>query len=142
MGGEEVTEPPKQDEKPLDWHIFDESFAYYLYLGMTYDLYWYGDVWLVKAYRDAHEMHRDEMNQQLWLNGVYVYNAVATVVANIHLDGKNHTPVPYLKEPIRIRPYTEEELQAKAEKDADDVIRYLDEWAKAFNEEKQDAERN
>ena len=141
--GDEVTESsPNQENKPLDWHVFDDSFAYYLYLGMSSDEYWHQDVWLAKAYRDAHEMRRDEINQQLWLNGVYVYNAVATVVANIHLDGKHHKPVPYLKEPFRIRPYTEEELKIKAAKDADDVVRYLDMWAKAFNEENANAERN
>ena len=140
MGGEEVT-PPAQD-KPVDWHVFDESFAYYLFLGMSYAEYWDQDVWLAKAYRDAHEMRRDAINEMLYLMGIYNFNAIGTVVANIHLDGKHHQPVPYLKEPIRLRPYTEEEKEAQAAKDADDVVRYLNEWAKAFNEGKLNAGRN
>lgn len=139
MGGEEVN-PPTED-KPTDWHVFDDSFAYYLFLGMSYDEYWNKDVWLVKAYRDSFEMKRDYDNQQLWMNGIYVFNAIGTAVANIHLDGKHHSPVPYLKEPIRLRPYTEEELKQQADKEADDVVRYLNEWAKAFNEDKSNARR-
>lgn len=139
--GDEVSpsEPSPEEPKAATYKWFDDLFSYYLFLGMTYELYWEGDPWLAKAYRDAYEMKRDYDNQTLWMNGIYVFNAIGTAIANIHLDGKHHAPVPYLKEPIRIRPYTEEELKAKKEKEQDDVIRYLDEWAKAFNEEHDNA---
>lgn len=102
---------------------------------MPYDLYWYGDPWAVWAYHEAHEMRRDEVNQQLWMNGIYVFNAIGTAVANIHLDGKHHKPVPYMDKPLPIRPMTAEEKEARAAKDTEDVIAYLNAWAEAFNKE-------
>ena len=57
--------------------IFEEAFPYYLSIGMTYDLYWYGEPNLVKAYRQAEEMRVDRMNYEKWLQGLYIYNRMA-----------------------------------------------------------------
>lgn len=36
--------------------LFHDVEAYYISIGMTYDQFWYGDVWLAKVYRDAEEL--------------------------------------------------------------------------------------
>lgn len=59
---------------------FYEHFPYYLSIGMTYEQYWNGDPMLVKYFRQADEMKYERKNQELWLQGMYVYYALGAVM--------------------------------------------------------------
>lgn len=61
-------------------------------MGMTYDLYWNQDASLVKAYRKAREIWREEQNFFSWLTGKYVYQAVGAL-APILRTSLSKTPV-------------------------------------------------
>lgn len=80
---------------------------------MTHEQYWQGDPWLVWTYTKAHELNREMRNQEMWMQGMYFYQALSTALANFGnaLAGKRraHKTHDYLKEPIRIRPLTDEE---------------------------------
>ena len=87
---------------------------YYLAIGMTYELFWQGPPYLVKAYREAHEFQREIENQRLWLQGLYNYRAFAAVMENFAygMNGKKGSkPQGYLDNPIAIT-----EAERKAEK--------------------------
>lgn len=58
---------------------------------MTYEQYWEQDSWLVKAYRKAHEIRRDEANFNAWLQGMYVYEAIADIAPILHAFAKKGT---------------------------------------------------
>lgn len=45
-------------------------------LGMTPEQFWDGDPALVKAYRKADELRKERKNEELWLAGAYVYEAL------------------------------------------------------------------
>ena len=55
---------------------FYEQFPYYLSIGMTAEQYWDGDPSLTKYYRKADEMRMERRNQEMWLQGMYVYEAI------------------------------------------------------------------
>ena len=55
---------------------FYEQFSYYLSIGMTAEQYWDGDPSLAKYYRKAEEMRIERRNQEMWLQGMYVYEAI------------------------------------------------------------------
>lgn len=80
---------------------------------MTHEQYWQGDPWLVWTYTKAHELNREMRNQEMWMQGMYFYQALSTALANFGnaLAGKRRARKTheYLKEPIRIRPLTDEE---------------------------------
>ena len=63
-------------------------------IGMSYDEFWNQDVSLVKAYRKADELRRRRQNVVLWLQGVYVREALLSTVGNM-LAGKGATPIEY-----------------------------------------------
>ena len=84
---------------------------FYLLCGMSYDEFWYGDPIRAVAYREAHRLRIEQANQQLWLQGLYVYNAVAVAINNAFSKTKQK----YIAEPVQMFPPTEEEKQAKAE---------------------------
>lgn len=60
--------------------IFEECFPYYLSIGMTYELFWEGDVTLPKLYRKAEKMRQEQqlndINFKAWLQGRYIYDAL------------------------------------------------------------------
>ena len=71
---------------------------------MTYDQFWNQDVCLVKAYREADKIKRDLRNQDMWLQGAYIYEAIldAAPVLRFSFSKKPPKPIPYLDQPIDI----------------------------------------
>jgi hypothetical protein len=80
---------------------------------MTYEQYWNGDCQLVKYYRKAHELRNEQKNQELWLQGLYIYDALCAVAPVFHAFAKPGTrPLPYSEKPY---PLTKEEAVANKE---------------------------
>lgn len=82
---------------------FYELFPYYLAIGMTYDQYWNDDPMLAKYYRKADEMKRERRNEEMWLQGMYIYEALCDVSPVLHAYAKKGTkPQPYSEKPYAI----------------------------------------
>ena len=81
-------------------------------MGMSYDDFWNGDVEMCKFYRKSFELKKKQVNEQLWLQGIYVYKALMSVYPYFN-SWSEVKPEPYLDRPI---PLTE----ADAEKDKRD----------------------
>lgn len=91
---------------------FYEHFPYYLSIGMSAEQYWNGDPTLVKYYRKAEEIRTERVNRELWLQGMYIYEAFADVSPVLHAFAKKGTkPHPYTD-----RPYPITEKQRKENK--------------------------
>ena len=83
---------------------------------MTYDEFWNGDVNMARTYRKAQELRDKRKNQELWLQGMYVYEVVCDVAPVLHAFAKKGTkPEPYAKEPY---PITEAEIREREERKA------------------------
>lgn len=92
-------------------------FPYYLTYGMTYEQYWFGDPTLVIAYREAHKLSNEQKNQEMWVQGYYVFTAFQTALSNIHLDGKRHTMNQYMESPLELyKPKKTKEQEAEEAK--------------------------
>ena len=83
-------------------------------IGMSYDDFWNGDVSMVKAYRKAYELNRRRQNELLWIQGLYVRDALISTVGNM-FAGKGSTKQNYPAEPY---PITMEEVAEKQEREA------------------------
>lgn len=95
---------------------FYEQFPYYLSIGMTYDQYWNDDCDLVKYYRQAEEIRNERKNQELWLQGLYVYEAICDVSPVIHAFAKKGTkPIPYVPKPYPLN--AKQRIQEEEEKE-------------------------
>lgn len=96
---------------------FHEFFPYYLSIGMTEEQYWDRDSTLVVAYRKAEELKTNRKNQEMWLQGAYVYEALCRVSPLLHAFAKKGTkPVPYIAEPFAITEKQAEYRQEEKEK--------------------------
>lgn len=113
MGSELVdgSSPPIVDffkpkvEEVIQCHteVFNKLFPYYLSLGMTYDLYWNGDCALPKHYREADKISRKRTNTEIWLQGMYIYEALCNVAPIYHTFAKSGTkPVDYPSRPYAL----------------------------------------
>lgn len=99
---------------------FNELFPYYLSLGMTEEQYWDKDSTLVIAYRKAEELRSNRRNQEMWLQGAYVYDALCRVSPVLHAFAKKGSkPIPYPTEPYSI---TEKQAELKKEEQAKTVF--------------------
>ena len=82
---------------------FYEVFPYYLSIGMTYEQFWDDDPTLVIYYRRADELRNERMNQELWLQGMYIYDALCDVAPVMNAMAKKGTkPHPYPEKPYPI----------------------------------------
>ena len=92
---------------------FNEVFPYYLSIGMTYDQFWNDDPALARYYRQAAEIKVERKNQELWLQGLYVYEAICDVAPILHAMAKKGTKArPYPDQPYAI---TEKQRRREAE---------------------------
>ena len=86
-------------------------------IGMSYDDFWNGDVSMVRAYLKAQELRDRRRNQDLWLQGMYFYEALCDASPLFRFSMKKGTikPEPYVKEPY---PITEAEVREREEREA------------------------
>lgn len=91
--------------------IFEEVFPFYLAIGMSHEQFWDEDPKLVKAYRKADEIRKRRMNEELWLNGIYMGEALASTVGNMFSKEKYQYP----SEP---KPITQAEVEERQEREA------------------------
>ena len=101
---------------------FYKVFPYYLSIGMTPEQYWEGDCTLVKYYREAEEIRNDRRNQELWLQGMYIYEALCDVAPVLRaFVAKGAKPTPYSSKPYplnnkQVQQNEEEKQRALVEK--------------------------
>ena len=86
-------------------------------IGMSYAEFWDQDVDMVKAYRTAYELQEKRRNQELWLQGMYFYEALCDASPLFRFSMKKGTikPEPYIKEPY---PITAAEVREREEREA------------------------
>ena len=97
-------------------------------IGMTPEQYWDGDCTLAKAYRKAEELRTERRNQEMWLQGMYIYEAICDVSPILHAFArKGAKPHPYPEKPYAI---TEKQIREQREEKA----RKLAEKGKRFME--------
>ena len=95
---------------------------YALSIGMSYDLYWYGDPQALINFVNAEEIRQRKRNTELWLQGAYIYQAIGSLTPILNPFSKEHRAKPYLKQPIAI---TERELEEKRVAKVNQFVDYM-----------------
>ena len=81
-------------------------------MGMTPTQYWEESPYLAVAYRKAYRLKREADNEQAWLQGLYVFDAFAVVLANAFAKS-GAKKQKYIDKPIDIFPLTEREKKRR-----------------------------
>lgn len=143
MGSELVSDSPPlnggeftNNSTPVSYsEQFYNHLPFYLAIGMPLELYWEGDCTLVKYYRQAHELKKRERNQELWMQGLYIYEALCEVSPIFHPFAKKGVkPAPYVSEPY---PLSHKEVIERKEREeklrAEKIKAKMMAWARQTN---------
>jgi hypothetical protein len=107
-------EKPKVEHTSLT-ETFEELCPIFMSYGMSYDEYWYGSPYRAKFYLQAHKIKIKQKDEELWMQGMYIYEALCDVSPILHAFSKNGTkPLPYTEKPFL---HNEETLMSEEEKE-------------------------
>lgn len=116
------------------YEMFMKHLPYYLSIGMSYELYWCSDCALVKSFREAEKLKKNKKNQELWLQGMYFYEALCDTAPIINAFSKANKPTPYSSEPYCLSVKEIEEKKEREERLRFEKIKSKTElWAERFN---------
>lgn len=99
---------------------------------MTYADFWDGACDMAKDYRKAHELKREEDNYFAWLQGAYVYHAIAALSPALNAFAKGRAQE-YMKMPFGYERQEEKPVNRQKESDSK-AKQWLEMWAINFNE--------
>lgn len=103
---------------------------------MTFEQFWYGPPKLCETYRKLHRLRTEQRNQELWLQGLYNYDALAVALNNSFSKHKEK----YVSEPFRLFAPTEAEKQREIEETRRKFIERLNAWKKEFDRKQSESE--
>ena len=106
--------------------------------GMTSEQFWFGDPWMVIAFQQAYLLRQRKRNEEMWIQGAYVANAVATAINN----GFSKRKIDYLKEPLDIYPKTYAEEQEEIRQERQKLVRQLSALAARYNKKQKGTDQN
>lgn len=106
------SETDKDSAPPISYtEQFYSHLPFYLSIGMTYEQFWNEDCCLVKYFREAFKLQRDRENERMWLQGMYIYEALCDVSPVLRAFAKKGTkPIEYSTQPYAI---TKEEIERR-----------------------------
>lgn len=137
MGGELLSSTPATYSEQ-----FEKLCSWYMSIGMTYDEFWEGDCVLPKYYREAHEYRNTQKNQELWMQGLYIHEAVAVVVSNA-LKKKGASSAKYPEKPHPItkleQQYEKEQQEIREKQNREKAKAIFSAWAAKFKPKKGDS---
>lgn len=119
---------------------FKEVCPVYMSYGMTYEQFWDGDTDMHPMYRRAVKQSMIHQNRMMWLQGMYIYEALLSVGKYTKAFSKSK-PAPYPDKPYDL---FEEERKLREKKEQLERYEHIKEkvqaFAKAFNEKRKESE--
>lgn len=82
-------------------------------LGVSANEFWNGDYTLLKYYAKRHKIAVEQKNEEMWLQGLYFYEAVAVAISQAL---SKHSTVKYPEKPHQITPMSEEQQEQENQK--------------------------
>ena len=95
--------------------FFEEMCPIYMSYVMSYDEFWYKSPYRAKFYIDAYKRKIKQQDEYMWMQGMYIYEALCKVSPILHAFSKKGTkPLPYSEKPYL---YNNESLETEKEKE-------------------------
>ena len=113
--------------------IFEEQCPIYMSYGLSYDEYWYESPYRAKFYRQAKEIEIKQKDEEMWMQGVYIYDALCRVSPILHAFSKSGTkPLPYPTKPYLSELEEQNKIDEEKEKENERLKAQIlfKQWAK------------
>lgn len=112
--------------------LFEKQCPIYMSYGMSYDDFWHGDAGMVYFYRELHKINIKQKDEDNWLLGMYVYEAIIDCSPILHAFSKKGTkPLPYAEKPYlmdKLREKTQQEKDQEKENERLKAIVHFNNW--------------
>ena len=95
-----------------------------LTMGIDYDLFWKLNPRKLEPFLKARELKLKQKNEEMWLQGMYIYNAVSVALAN-GFRKKGAKIQNYIEEPIKLFEDTPWEKEQKAIREREKAIKFF-----------------
>ena len=110
-----ITEKKSKVESISLTETFEELCPIYMSYGMSYDEFWHGSPYRAKFYLDSHKLKVKQKDEEMWIQGMYIYEALCKVSPVLHAFSKKGTkPLPYSNKPYL---YDQPEFKSEQEKE-------------------------
>lgn len=129
------TESKSKVESTSLTDLFEKACPIYMSYGMTYDEFWYGPAYIVKFYKEAYDLRLKQQDENNWMLGMYVYEAILDCSPILHPFSKKGTkPLPYAEKPYlmdKLGAKTEEQKEQEREAERLKAIIHFNNWFRA-----------
>lgn len=113
--------------------IFKEVLPFYISIGMSFEQFYNGDVTLANIYRKAYEIKNERDNNQLWLQGMYIYDAISTTIYNVFCRKAGQPASSYPQSPYPInQKQLEEDHEKSVERERAKAKVWMENWVNAY----------
>ena len=131
-------EKPRVEDTSLTI-LFEKACPIYMSYGMSYKDFWYGPAFMTTFYRDAHRLKVRQQDENNWMLGMYVYEAILDCTPVLHAFSKKGTkPLPYSENPYlmdkldtKTKAQREQEEQQSQENERLKFIVQMNNWCRA-----------
>jgi len=113
--------------------IFKEVLPFYISIGMSIDQFYNQDVTLATVYRKAYDIKNERDNNQLWLQGMYIYDAISTSIYNAFCRKAGQQAASYISKPYPInQKQLEEDHEKTVERERAKAKVWMENWVNAY----------
>lgn len=113
--------------------IFKEVLPFYISIGMSIDQFYNQDVTLATVYRKAYDIKNERDNNQLWLQGMYIYDAISTSIYNAFCRKAGQQAASYTSKPYPInQKQLEEDYEKTVERERAKAKVWMENWVNAY----------
>lgn len=132
----------KRKTIPSFSETFDKACPAFMAMGMTYHEFWDGDVEIAKFTKGAYQKRVDEQNYMLWLQGLYIYDALTAVMPPLSIKSKEKQIRPYMENPIPLtRDAKKQTEETKQKEKFDRNIMFMQRFMAEHNSAMKDKEK-
>lgn len=134
-----ISEESSKVESTSLGEIFEKMCPIYMSYGMSYDDFWNGPAYMVRFYREAHKLKLQQQDENNWMIGMYVYEAILDCSPILHPFSKSKKPLPYAEKPYlfdKLSEGSKSEEQKEKEKEAE-RLKFIIQMNNWFNATKQ-----
>lgn len=122
--------------------VFERACPHYMAMGMTYEQFWDGDTKAHRAFREAKRLRLSEQNKMAWVQGMYVYEAVANLAPVLKAFAKGKAK-PYPKEPYDLFEDERKEREERKQRERYERMREkVGQFAKAWNQKQHESKQS
>ena len=115
--------------------LFEKACPIYMSYGMSYNDFWYGPAFMTTFYRDANKLELRRQDENNWMIGMYVYEAILDCSPVLHAFSKKETkPLPYAEKPYlmdQFKEKTEAEKEQEKENERLKCMVQMNNWYRA-----------